>query len=155
MKVLVAFYSRDGHTWEVAKKVAEALNAEIDEIIDKKSRKGILGFLIAGYEATREKTTEISFEKDPSDYDLVILGGPTWNSRVTPAIRTYLLRNREKIKEAVFFTTCAGSSKKCLPQMEELYGKKALFKKVIVNKKLDEETEEFIEELKALAGSNL
>ncbi|WP_430515143.1 flavodoxin family protein [Pyrococcus woesei] len=155
MKVLVAFYSRDSHTREVARKVAEALNAEIDEIIDKKNRKGIIGFLIAGYEATRGKTTQISFEKDPSDYDLVILGGPTWNSRVTPAIRTYLLQNRGKIKEAVFFTTCAGSSKKCLAQMEELYGKKALFKKVIVNKKLDEETEEFIKELKDLIGSNL
>lgn len=137
----------------MARKIAEAFNAEIDEVIDRKNRKGILGFLIAGYDATRGKTTEIEFTKDPSDYDLVIIGSPTWNSRVTPAIRTYLLKNREKIKNAVFFTTCSGSSKKCLEQMEELYGKKALLKKIIVNKKLEEGTKEFIDELKALVGS--
>ena len=148
MKTLVVFYSRSGTTKRVALDVAKALNADIDEVIDKKSRKGILGFLRAGYDATRGKTTEIEFEKDPSDYDLVIIGTPVWNSRVTPAIRTYLLRNRERIKRAAFFSTCAGRPGKCLEQMEELWGKKPILRKVLIRKRLDEGTEELAEELK-------
>ncbi|MCD6140431.1 MAG: flavodoxin family protein [Thermococcus sp.] len=148
MKTLVVFYSRSGTTKRVAQEVAKALNADIDELIDKKSRKGILGFLRAGYDATRGKTTEIEFEKDPYDYDLVIVGTPIWNSRVTPAIRTYLLWNREKIKNAAFFSTCAGRPGKCLEQMEELWGKKPILRKVLIRKRLDEGTEELAEELK-------
>jgi len=148
MKTLVVFYSRSGTTKRVAQEVAKALNADIDELIDKKSRKGILGFLRAGYDATRGKTTEIEFEKDPYDYDLVIVGTPIWNGRVTPAIRTYLLRNREKIKNAAFFSTCAGRPGKCLEQMEELWGKKPILRKVLIRKRLDEGTEELAEELK-------
>jgi len=148
MKTLIAFYSRSGTTKRVAQEVAKALNADVDEVIDKKSRKGILGFLRAGYDATRGKTTEIEFEKDPYDYDLVIVGTPIWNSRVTPAIRTYLLWNREKIKNAAFFSTCAGRPGKCLEQMEELWGKKPILRKVLIRKRLDEGTEELAEELK-------
>jgi len=150
MKMLVAFYSRSGTTKRVAQEIVKALNADIDEVIDKKSRRGILGFLIAGYDATRGKTTEIEFEKDPSDYDLVIIGTPVWNGRVTPAIRTYLLQNREKIKSAVFFSTCAGRFGKCLEQMEELWGKKPLLKKVLVRKRLNKGIKDIVEELKAL-----
>ena len=153
MKTLVVFYSRSGTTKRVAQEVAKALNADIDEVIDKKSRKGILGFLRAGYDATRGKTTEIEFEKDPSGYDLVVIGTPVWNGRVTPAIRTYLLRNREKIKNAVFFSTCAGRPGKCLEQMEELWGKKPILKKILIRKGLDEGTEEPVNELKTLMGS--
>ena len=108
MKALVTFYSRDGHTKRAAEIIAKALNADIDEIKDKKPRKGIIGFLRAGYDATRGKTTEINFSKNPADYDIVIIGSPVWNGRVTPAVRTYLLKNRDGIKKAAFFATCAG-----------------------------------------------
>jgi len=148
MKTLVVFYSQSGATRRVAQEVAKALNADVDEVIDKKSRKGVLGFLRAGYDATRGKTTEIEFEKDPYDYDLVIVGTPIWNGRVTPAIRTYLLRNREKIKNVAFFSTCVGRPGKCLKQMEELWGKKSVLKKALVRERLDEGTKELAEELK-------
>ena len=144
MKILVTFYSRDGNTREAARKVAEALNAEIDEVIDKKKRKGVLGFLIAGYDATRGRTTNISFEKDPSEYDLVIIGTPVWNGRVTPAIRTYLLQNREKIKKAAFFATCAGRTGKCLKQMRELYGEEILSEKTLKRTEIEGGVKKFL-----------
>lgn len=152
MKTLVVFYSRSGTTKRVAQEVAKALNADVDEVVDKKPRNGILGFLIAGYDATKGKTTEIEFEKDPSSYDLVVIGTPVWNGRVTPAIRTYLLQNREKIKNAAFFCTCAGRHGKCLEQMEEILGKKPVLRKVLVKKRLEEGVKELVERLKALSG---
>jgi len=153
MKTLIVFYSRSRTTKRIAQEVAKALNADIDEIIDKKPRKGILGFLIAGYDATMGKTTEIEFEKDPSSYDLVVIGTPVWNGRVTPAIRTYLLQNRGKIRNAAFFCTCAGRPGKCLEQMEEILGKRPVLRKILVRKRLEEGIKEFVEELKTLSGS--
>lgn len=147
MKILVAFYSRDGHTRRVAEIFADGLKADIDEIEDKKPRKGILGFLRAGYDATRGRTTVISHSKNPADYDVVIVGTPVWNGRVTPAIRTYLAENREKVKKAVFFATCARRAGKCLHQMHEIYGGEVVAEKVILRNKIDE-ARQFIEELK-------
>ncbi|MCD6551226.1 hypothetical protein [Thermotoga sp.] len=149
-KILVAFYSRDGHTRKVAKLIAKRLNADIDEIEDKKPRKGLIGFLIAGYDATRGKTTEITFSKDPSDYEIVILGSPVWNGRLTPAVRTYLLENKEKIKKACFFVTCGIKGGKALTQMHEIYGGEVLGEKVVARKNLEEEARRFAEELKSM-----
>ncbi|WP_010478462.1 flavodoxin family protein [Thermococcus zilligii] len=148
MKALVVYYSRDGHTREVARRIAEALGADLDEVIDRKNRKGVLGFLRAGYDATRGKTTEIAFEKDPSEYDLVVIGSPVWNGRVTPAIRTYLLRNREKIRKAALFATCAGRKGKILEQMRGLYGGEVIAEAVMEQDEIEEKTKEFVEALK-------
>jgi len=148
MKILVAYYTRDGHTRQVAQRIAESFGADLDEVVDTKKRNSILGFLIAGYDATRGKTTEILFEKDPADYDLVIVGTPIWNGRVTPAIRTYLLTNREKIKKAAFFATYAAGGGICLEQMSKIYNKEIITYNLIRRKKLEDETNHFIETLK-------
>jgi len=150
MKTLVTFYSRDGNTRRAAEIIAKALNADVDEIKDKKSRKGIIGFLRAGYDATRGKTTEINFSKNPADYDVVILGGPVWNGRVTPAVRTYLLKNRDSIKKAAFFVTCAGREGKCLMQMREIYNGEILAEKVILRNEIEEGVKQFIEKLESV-----
>ena len=149
MRILVVFYSRDGHTKRAAEIIAGSLNADIDEIGDKKPRKGIIGFLMAGYDATRGKTTNINFSKNPADYDVVILGGPVWNGRVAPAVRTYLLKNRESMKKSIFFATCAGREGRCLSQMREIYGGEILAEKVILRSKIEEETKQFIGELES------
>ncbi len=149
-KILVAFYSRDGHTKRAAEIVTESLNGDIDKIEDEKSRKGIIGFLRAGYDATRGKTTDINFSKNPADYDVVILGGPVWNGRVTPAVRTYLLKNRESIKKSGFFVTCAGREGKCLSQMREIYNGEILAEKVILRSSIEEGVKQFIEKLESV-----
>ncbi|MDK2849883.1 MAG: hypothetical protein PWR32_550, partial [Candidatus Woesearchaeota archaeon] len=78
MKILVVCYSRTGKTRKIANKIAQSLNADFDEIIDQKPRRGFLGFLKAGYDATLGKTTEITFTRNPENYDLIILGTPVW-----------------------------------------------------------------------------
>ena len=147
MKVLVVFYSRDGHTRRAAEIIADTLKADIDEVVDKKPRKGIFGFLKAGYDATRGKTTEIIFTKDPGKYEVVVVGTPVWNGRVTPAVRTYLMRNRRNIKRCVFFATCAGRAGKCLRQMRDLYGGDVLAERIILRNKVASEVKTFAEEL--------
>jgi flavodoxin len=122
MKTLVTFYSRDGHTKKVAEKIAKFLKCDIDEIVDKKDRSRIIGWLISGKDASTKKLTEIENKKDPSKYDLIIIGTPVWAFTMTPAIRTYLTKNKLKFKnnKIAFFCTFGGKESKSLSDMEKL-----------------------------------
>lgn len=136
MKTLVVYYSRTGNTRKAAESIAKHLNADIDEIIDKKNRtRKIIGWLIAGKDASQKKLTEIEYEKNPDDYDLVIIGTPVWAWTMTPAIRTYLSKN--KFKKVAFFCTSGGSPGKVLEHMREL-SKKPLAKLSLVGREIDD-----------------
>lgn len=112
MKTLVVYYSRTGKTRFVAEKVASELKAEIEEVVDLKDRSGRFGFLKAGYDATRGNETEIGeTQKSPSEFDLVVIGTPVWNSRPSSAISTYVKRNSFDGKKLAVFCTNDGMGK--------------------------------------------
>jgi len=127
-KTLVVYYSRTGTTKILANLLAKKLNANIDEITDLSKRLGMIGWLTSGKDATQKKLTRIEYKKDPSKYDLVIIGGPVWSGTVSPAIRAYLTKEKENMSKVAFFST-AGSLKSvgALKTMEELT-KKPVFK---------------------------
>lgn len=101
MDILVSFYSRTGNTRTIGEEISGYLDADTDEIIEKKDRSGILGWLSAAKDARFKKSTEITLSEHPEQYDLVIVGSPVWAGRVTPAVRTYLKEN--SFKEIAFF----------------------------------------------------
>lgn len=122
MRSLVVYYSRTGNTRLVAEKIAQDLDADIEEIIDKKDRGGIIGFIKGGLDAGRKKDTEIEEpENDPADYDLVVVGTPVWAATVCPAIRTWLQRYGKTLKDVGFFLTTGGSGvEKTFNQMAQV-----------------------------------
>ena len=78
----------------MAEKIAQELGADIEEIVDQKNRRGLVGFLRDGYDSSRGKGTLIDETKKLlENYDLVVLGTPVWNLGPTPAIRAYLVKN--------------------------------------------------------------
>lgn len=103
MKTLVVYYSKTGNTRKVGKLLAKKLKSDIDEIIDKTDRKGIKGWLFGGRDAMQKNITEVKFSKNPKKYDLAVIGTPVWAFTVSPAVRTYLLKN--KFKKVAFFLT--------------------------------------------------
>ncbi|KXA90705.1 hypothetical protein AKJ62_00005 [candidate division MSBL1 archaeon SCGC-AAA259D14] len=106
MRTLVAYYSRSGNTRFVAENIADFLGADVEEVIDKSDRSGPIGWIKSGIHATLELDTEIEkLEYSPSNYDLVILGSPVWNKRITPAMRTYLKKSNFSNSEIAFFNT--------------------------------------------------
>ena len=110
MKSLVVYYSRSGNTRFAAEQISKEIGGEIEEIIDKKKRKGLLGFVSSGYDATRGRATKIAaIKRSPKDYDLVVVGTPMWNKRITPAVRTYLRDNNFSEKRVALFCTNLGS----------------------------------------------
>lgn len=127
-KVLVAYYSRTGTTKLVAQELASRLGADIEEIKDTKSRKGLWGWLGAGRDASKKSKTTIGpLLFDPSGYDLVVLGTPVWAWNMTPAIRTYILQNRDRFRKVAFFCTMGkNGDAKTFAGMAELCGRKPL-----------------------------
>jgi flavodoxin len=119
MKILTAYYTRTGNTRKIAEIISETLYSDIDEIIDLKNRKGkLIGFINAGRDAFTKKLTQIKHLKNPEDYNLLIIGTPVWAGTMTPAVRTYLTKN--KINKIAFFCTCGSSQGKCFSEMQEL-----------------------------------
>ena len=109
MRSLVVYYSRSGNTRFVAEKISQEIGGDIEEIIDKKRRKGPLGFVIGGFDATRGRVTKIAeIKKSPRHYDLIVVGTPMWNKRITPAVRTYLKNNNFSGKKVALFSTSLG-----------------------------------------------
>ena len=108
MKRLVTYYSRTGTTKRIGEEIATALGADLDEILDQKSRKGIIGWLRAGRDSQTYKMTEIKVQKNPNDYDMIIIGTPIWANNLTPPVRTYLTQYPLKGKKVAFFTTQGG-----------------------------------------------
>lgn len=126
-KILVVYYSRTGNTKRVAEDIARVLNADLEGLIDKKDRGGMLGYIVAGKDAARENLAELEpVSKDPAQYDLVVLGTPVWSWNMAPALRTYIAGHKASFKQIAVFTT-AGNTKpdKIAAKMEALAEKKA------------------------------
>jgi len=106
-KVLVVYYSRTGHTQLVAEKLAKRFNADLERLIDKKKRTGPIGFTAAGKDAVTSKTTVINpLKVTLSDYDIILIGGPSWFGNVTPAVRTFIMQNDLSGKKIGLFGIC-------------------------------------------------
>lgn len=157
MRPLVVYYSRTGHTRDVAQKISKYLKCDLEEIEDTKNRKGLLGYLFAGRDGTFKRLTVIrKIKKGPLRYDLVIIGTPVWAWNVSAPVRTYLLQNKESFKKVAFFCTheSPGASR-VFAEMERLCGKKPLavldFTHGALGKgNFDEKLEEFIASLRSI-----
>ena len=106
MKALVVYYSRSGHTRQVAEALARKLNADLQELVDRSARKGLVGWLKSGRDAIKERETELApMVHRPEDYDLIVVGTPVWASHPAPAVRTFLGAHDLSGKRVAFFCT--------------------------------------------------
>lgn len=125
MKVLVVHYSRTGNTEKVAAELAQALGADTEAIIDKKSRKGPIGWLSAGKDSSRKTPADIETpKKDPAGYDLVVIGTPVWAWTVSAPVLAYLRKFTGKFPEVAFSLTYDGNMEKTFDDMTAAAGRK-------------------------------
>lgn len=156
MKTLVAYYSRSGNTRKVAKRIASTLKCDIEEIHSKQDFSGPIGLLRLVYHALMKKEAMLkAYEKDPRDYELVIIGTPIWAARPSLPIITYLKENKEKFKKVAFFCTYAGSGfEDTIKVMKEITGKEPVATldvtgSEIKDKSYHDKIESFIKDVKA------
>lgn len=133
MKTLILYYSRNGHTKKVAEAISNSFKCDIEEVIDQKNRKGILGWIFAGRDATLGNLTKINdLSYDVSAYDTIIIGTPVWAGNMAPAIRTMILQYEEQFKNVAFFCTEGGSGgERAIKKMEKLAEKNAIAKLIV------------------------
>lgn len=121
MKTLVVYFSRTGTTKKVAEKIASEIGADIEEIKEEKPRKGFLGYMRSGREATLKSKPKIDDPlKKPKEYDLVIIGTPVWSWGVSSPVRSYINLVKDDLKGVAFFCTMGGSGgKNAFKHMED------------------------------------
>ena len=143
MKSLVVYYSRNGNAKFVAEIIAKELASDIEEIVDLKNREGKLNFLSAGSDASRGKETQIADTKlSPTDYDLIVVGGPVWAGHPTPAVRTYLKKNNGLAgKKAALFLTQNSPKPSAAEKTKELIPNANFVGVINIGKALDNKEE--------------
>jgi flavodoxin len=115
MKTLVAYYSLDGKTRQVAEAIAAALAADLLYLRPRKeiTAKGFWKYFLGGAQVTLGLTPKLAaFDRDPADYDLIILGSPVWAGSFTPPIKAFLRPDSVTGKKIAFFYSHLGGADK-------------------------------------------
>ena len=109
-KILVVYYSRSGFSKKVAEDSAFKLDADIEELKTETTYKGFFGYQKAVFESFLKRQPKLrEFKKDLSNYDLIIVGGPTWAGRIASPVRSFLNDYKSSIKHVAFFNTQGGN----------------------------------------------
>jgi flavodoxin len=122
---LVVYYSLSGTTRVLGDLIAAAFDADVEELRDVRPRKGARGWVRSILEATLERRTAIEPQRrDPRHYDLVIIGTPVWNARVSSPVRTWIEDNVARLPSVALFATMGGrGGDATIAQMASLLGK--------------------------------
>lgn len=108
-KVLVVYFSRSGVTQRLAEAVARATTGDLEQLRERRSRRGLLGWLRSGYEGSYQLSAEIlPLQRDLRAYDLVVVGSPTWNKAVCSPVRGFLRSHAATLPNVALFATCQG-----------------------------------------------
>lgn len=126
MHALVVFYSLTGTTARVARSLAAEMGADLEEIQCPGYRPGFFGFWQAGYASWKNRAPEISPARfRPSDYDLLLIGGPVWAWNACTPVRAYLAREAPHLPTLGFFATAGGAGfEQAFATMERIAGRK-------------------------------
>lgn len=140
MKTLVVYFSRSGHTRQLATEIAARCAADLEAIREAKSREGFVGYWRSAWDAIRRATPPINPAlHNPAGYDLVIIGTPVWNFGLAPPVRTYAQQHAAQFRQVAFFCTEGGSGdQKAFAELSRICGKKPIATFALTEKQLPE-----------------
>ena len=160
LKILVIYYSRTGATRRLAEAIANALQADIEPIIDRENRSGIFGYLRSVAQSLQKRDALIEpMKTDPASYDLVVIGTPVWAWSVSSPVRAYLAAYRGHLPDVAFFCTMGGrGSEHAFKEMQVIAGKAprancALTAREVASETYGAHIAQFLEQLEALRPS--
>lgn len=111
MKILIIYYSfSHGNTKKIAEALQKATGADIERLVTVK--------MYGSYEETVE-VGQMEVQKgycpelrplahDIADYNVIVLGTPTWWYTMAPAMRTFVTTHDFQGKKLIFFSTHGG-----------------------------------------------
>ncbi len=110
-KILVVFFSYEDSTRTIAESIAEAVDAELLELLPRDSDNGakIMNYVWENQSVTMDSEPELEdFDVDPDEYDLIFLGTPIWAMTFAPPFKTFFSRVQLEGKNIAFFYTHEG-----------------------------------------------
>ena len=140
MKTLVVYFSRSGHTRQVANEIATRCGADLEAIVEPPGRAGPMSYWRALWQAIMRAKPPIGpAAKDPAAYDLVIIGTPIWAFRLAPPVRSYASQYARQFKQVAFFCTEGGSGDQhAFDELSRVCGKTPVATFVVTEKQLIE-----------------
>lgn len=140
MRTLVVYYSRTGHTRQIAKEIAERCGADLEEISELHPRQGAWGAMLSAVQVLFGARPAIKpTGTNPDNYDMVVLGTPVWIQRPAPAVSSYLQQYGAQCKQVAFFCTEGGrGERQAFEAMHRLCHKEPKARWAVTEKQLPE-----------------
>jgi len=86
----VVYFTRSGTSKRVAEKLASKLACPLVRITDAKNWNGIIGYIKAGYYASRKKTVAITVSAKTEEADELVVVSPLWAGTIAPAVQAFV-----------------------------------------------------------------
>jgi hypothetical protein len=107
---LVVFYSRTGCTRRLALRIAGMLDADVEEITERHSRRGVFGFARSMFDVLHGRLPRIAAARlDPRSYRTVVIGTPVWAAHVSSPVRSYIVQHADALRRLGLFCTMGSS----------------------------------------------
>lgn len=123
-RILVVYFSRDGHTRAIAREIAKGCGGDTEAITERSDRAGLWGYLRSALEALFGIAPPLASTKSGARRgDLLVIGTPIWFWNMSSPVRSYILAHRGRCARVAFFCTCGGSgAAKVFRDMQALCG---------------------------------
>jgi flavodoxin len=120
MKTLVVYYSLTGKTRLVAQTIAEALQATLVEIEERRPTPMPFVYLSGSFRAFMNWGSKIKpLDVDLKQYERMFIGSPMWAYRPAPAINSFIYRTSLEGRSFIpFFTMGGDDSDKALANIK-------------------------------------
>jgi len=111
MKSLVVYYSLTGKTRLAAEAIAEALNATLVEIEERRPVPMPFVYLSGGFRAVTNRGSKICpVDVDIKQYERIFIGSPIWASRPAPATNSFIYQTNFEGRSVIPFFTMGGDN---------------------------------------------
>lgn len=113
-KTLIAYFSWDGNTKNIAEKIQAQINADIFRIetaVPYPNNYNETAYGIAKKQHEENIKPELKDNGDVSAYDVIFVGTPAWWYGMAPAVKTFLSKNNFEGKIIAPFITHGGGGK--------------------------------------------
>lgn len=106
MKTLVLYATRTGRTYDISRKIADELGAELAPISDGKNYAGFFGYIraaVAGLKKDPQTHISLGAQENLDAYERIILAGPVWAENWCSINRGFLKEYGSRINCQVHF----------------------------------------------------
>jgi len=86
----VVYFTRSGTSKKVAEKLAAKLDCPLVQITDSKNWNGIIGYIRAGYYASRNKPVAITVSAKIGETDELVVVSPLWAGTIAPSVQAFV-----------------------------------------------------------------